>query len=127
VQPALHMVETQSQQDWIISQHCLSPEVQVMQQPQSVISTLQIPMVRLQVQTVTPFMVQQSEQRPPINAVHRFCTMLLAMGSSQTHVMRTPLATFSKRKVQRGTIIQLEETGETDGTPTPEVGIPGIP
>lgn len=97
VQPALHMVEMQSQQDWIISQQCLSPEVQVMQQPQSVISTLQMPMVRLQVQTVTPFIVQQTEQRPPINAVQRFCIMLLAVGSSQTQVMRTPLATFSKR------------------------------
>ena len=54
VQPAVSMLERQSQQDWIISQHLLSPLVQVMQTPESVISHLQCPIVRQQVQTVMP-------------------------------------------------------------------------
>ena len=45
VHPAFIIVFMQSQQAWIISQHLLSPEVQVTQTPLSVISHLHMPMV----------------------------------------------------------------------------------
>ena len=47
VQPALVMQVRLSQQAWIISQHLVSPVVQVMQTPVSVRSHLHMPMVRL--------------------------------------------------------------------------------
>ncbi len=95
VQPASHMQDRQSQQDWIMSQQALSPEVQVTQQPSLVISTLHMPIVRQQVQTVTPFRVQQTEQSPPMREVQRFCIMLFAVGSSQTQVIFMPPWHFS--------------------------------
>src|SRR4051812_30867548 len=45
VQPAIIMVDMQSQQAWIILPHSASPEVQVMTQPSLVISHLHMPMV----------------------------------------------------------------------------------
>jgi hypothetical protein len=48
---------------------------------------------------------------PPASIVHRFCTMLVAILSSQTQVMRIPPWHFSMRIVQRGTIIQLVPDG----------------
>ena len=45
LQPASIMQVTQSQQAWIISQQWLSPLVQVMQTPCSIISHLHMPMV----------------------------------------------------------------------------------
>ena len=59
VQPALSMALMQSQQDWIMAQHCASPEVQVTVTPLSVISHLHMPMVRLQQQTIMPFIRTQ--------------------------------------------------------------------
>jgi hypothetical protein len=105
VQPAAFMVEQQSQQDWIMSQQALSPLVQVTQQPSFVISTLHIPIVRLQQQTMTPFIMQQTEHMPPWSDMQRFCTMLFAVGSSQTQVIFIPPWHFSNLNVQRGTII----------------------
>src|SRR5262245_59576459 len=75
-------------------------------------------MVRLQQQTVTPFSVQQIEHMPPIRAVHKFCIMLRAIGSSQTQWTFMPPWHFSYLNVQRGTISQLGLVGETPGTPT---------
>jgi hypothetical protein len=122
VQPASMQHDTQSQQAWIISQHFWSPEVQVIVQPSGVMSHLHMPIVRLQVQTVTPLSVQQTEHSPPIRAVHRFCIMLLAVGSSQTQVIFMPPWHFSTFMVQRGTIIQLGTVGAAVGAP-----IPGMP
>jgi hypothetical protein len=48
-----------------MSQQVLSPLVQVTLQPVLVISTLQTPQVRLQVQHGTPFIVKQQETMPP--------------------------------------------------------------
>ena len=48
LQPEESSVLMQSQQAWIISQHWLSPLVQVTQQPFSVVSHLQMPTLRLQ-------------------------------------------------------------------------------
>jgi hypothetical protein len=54
----------QSQQACSISQHLLSPLVQVMQHPSFVFSHLQWPQHRLKLQTWIPFHVQQHEQVP---------------------------------------------------------------
>jgi hypothetical protein len=65
VQPACIMVFMQSQQAWIISQHFWSPLVQVMQTPLLVISHLHMPIVKLQQQTIMPFIVQQQPHMAP--------------------------------------------------------------
>jgi hypothetical protein len=104
VQPAAIMVLMQSQQAWIILQHSASPEVQVIMQPSLVISHLHRPMVRLQQQTIMPFIMQQHEHMPPWSIMHRFCIMLHAIGSSHEHVIFMPPVHFSIFIVQRGTI-----------------------
>ena len=72
VHPALAMQLRQSQQAWIISPHLASPLVQVTQTPLSVISQRHMPMVRLQQQTVMPFIIQQQLHMLPASMVHRF-------------------------------------------------------
>jgi hypothetical protein len=52
-----------------------------------------------------PFIMQQQLHMPPESIVQRFCTMLVAILSSQMQVMRNPPVHFSTLKVQRGTII----------------------
>ena len=96
--------------------------MQVTHTPESVISYLQMPMVKLQQQTTMPFIMTQQLHIPPVNMVHRFCTMLTAILSSQEQVTFTPPVHFSILKVQRGTIIQLVPTGTPVGVPT--VGVP---
>jgi len=107
VQPHFIMVEQQSQQDWIMSQQALSPDVQVTQQPSFVISTLHIPIVRLQVQQTMPFIMQHIEHMPPCSIWHRFWTMAQAVASSHLQVIFMPPWHFSILNVQRGTIIML--------------------
>ena len=104
VQPAAIMVHMQSQQAWIILQHSASPDVQVTQQPSLVVSHLHMPMVRLQQQTIMPFIMQQQEHMPPWSIMHRFCIMLQAIGSSQAQVIFIPPCTFSIFIVHRGTM-----------------------
>jgi len=119
VQPAFMHAATQSQQPWIMSQHALSPLVQVTMQPSFVISTLQAPIVMLQQHTVMPFIMQHILHMPPAIIVHRFCIMAQAAASSQTHVIFMPPAIFSTFIVQRGTITMFG---------VPVAGIPvGIP
>jgi hypothetical protein len=101
------MVAMQSQQAWIILQHSASPEVQVTQQPSFVISTLHMPIVRVQVMTHIPFIIRQQEQRPPASIVQRFCIMAQAVASSHLQVIFIPPWHFSIWKVQRGTIIMF--------------------
>jgi hypothetical protein len=64
-QPADIIVHMQSQQAWIMLLHSASPDVQVTVQPSLVMSHLHMPMVRLQQQTIMPFIMQQSEHMPP--------------------------------------------------------------
>jgi hypothetical protein len=126
VQPSLSMQARHSQQAWIISQHLGSPLVQVMQTPSLVISHLHMPMVRLQQQTIMPFIMQQTLHMPPAIIVQRFCTMLQAILSSQEQVIFIPPVHFSILKVQRGTIIQLVEAGMPVGLPIVELPMPGM-
>jgi hypothetical protein len=104
VQPPFMQPIRQSQQPWIISQQPWSPLVQVMQQPFLVISTLQLPIIRLQVQTITPFIMQQTLHMPPAIMVQRFCIMVQETVSSQVQVIFMPPVHFSTFMVQRGTM-----------------------
>lgn len=90
-----------------MSQQALSPLVQVTQQPVLVISTLHMPIVRLQQQTIMPFIMQHMVHMPPAIMVQRFCIMAQAVGSVQSHMIFMPPAHFSTLKVQRGTIIMF--------------------
>jgi len=120
VQPAFMQAVRQSQQPWIISQHALSPLVQVITQPSFVISTLHAPIVRLQQQTIIPFIMQHTLHIPPAIMVQRFCIMAQAVGSSQVQVIFIPPATFSTFMAQRGTITMFGIPGVA-GVP---IGIP---
>jgi hypothetical protein len=127
VQPSFIMQAMQSQQAWIISQHLGSPLVQVRRTPSLVISHLHIPMVRLQQQTIMPFIMQQQLHIPPANMVHRFCTMLQAILSSHEQVIFIPPVQLSIFKVQRGTIIQLATAGMPVGVAMAGAPILGTP
>jgi hypothetical protein len=72
-----------SQQACSISQHFSSPLVQVMQQPSLVASQVQLPQQRLTVHTAMPFQVQQQLHKPPASILQRFCTVAVALASSQ--------------------------------------------
>jgi len=130
VQPSLSMQVMQSQQAWIISQHLASPLVQVTTQPLSVMSILHMPIVRLQQQTIMPFIIMQQEHMPPASIVQRFCIMLHANASSQLHVIFMPPLHFSILMVARGTIIQFVVVGIVPvviGVPMPDAAMPVIP
>ena len=95
-----------------------SPLVHVMMQPSLVISHLQVPIIRLQVQQTMPFIMQLHEHMLPASMVHRFCIIAQATGSSHLQVIFMPPWHFSTIILQRGTIIMLGAMGEAP--------IPGI-
>jgi hypothetical protein len=128
VQPAFIIVFMQSQQAWIISQHLLSPEVQVTQTPLSVISHLHMPMVRQQQQTIIPFIMQQQLHMLPCIMEHRFCNMPQDIWSSQLQVIFMPPWHFSNFIVQRGTIMGfIVGAVPGPGIVMPVGIVPGIP
>jgi hypothetical protein len=90
-----------------MSQQALSPLMQVMHTPSLVISHWHIPMVRLQQQTMVPFMKQQQLHLPLAIMVQMFCSMLQAIGSWQEQVIFMPPVHFSIFMVQRGIIMPL--------------------
>jgi hypothetical protein len=98
--------------------------VQVTQQPSLVISTLHAPIVRLQVQTTMPFIMQQTLHMPPAIMVQRFCIMVQAVGSSQVQVIFIPPVHFSTFMVQRGTMTMLGVIGVPGVVPGMAVFIP---
>jgi hypothetical protein len=105
VQPDCIMQERQSHEHWIMAQQSLSPERQVKMTPSVVISHLHTPMVKLQVVTTMPFMRQQQEHMLPAIILQRFCNMLAAILSSQMQWIFMPPVVFSKRILQRGTMV----------------------
>jgi hypothetical protein len=127
VQPAFIMPAMHSQHDWIMSQQALSPLVHVMVMPLGVISHLHRPIVRLQQQTIMPFIMQQTEHMPPASMVHRFCIMLHAVASSQVQVIFIPPWHFSIFMVQRGTIIMFMAVGMPMAVPMPVAPAPIMP
>jgi hypothetical protein len=90
-----------------------------MTQPSAVISHLHMPMVRLQQQTIMPFIIMQQLHMPPASMLHRFCIMLQAILSVQVHVTFMPPVHFSNFMVQRGTIIMFMPAGMPGVIPVP--------
>jgi hypothetical protein len=130
VQPAFIIAAQQSQHAWIMAQHCLSPLVQVMVTPPSVISHLHRPIMRLQQQAIMPFIIMQQLHIPPADMVQRFWSMPAAVLSSVVQVIFMPPGHFSIFTVQRGTIIRFMPPGVIVGAftvPAPGVVIPAIP
>jgi hypothetical protein len=125
-QPALSMQVIESQQAWIMSQQVLSPLVQVTQTPVGVISHLQTPMVRLQVQTAMPFIIMQQLTMPPAIMEQRFCIMVQAALSSQVQIIFMPPAHRSIFIVQRGIMSHCEPVGMLIGIVIPEAPIAGM-
>jgi len=125
MQPASHMADRESQQAWIILQHSLSPLVQVMHTPSLVISHLHIPIVRLQQQTIMPFIMQHQLHMPPAMAMQRFCSVPAAILSSQEHMIFMPPVHFSNLMSQRGTITQFIPVGAA-GMAAPMLLIPVV-
>lgn len=125
VHPAFMHAITQSQHPWMTSQQALSPLVQVTTHPSLVGSHLHIPQVRLQQQTIIPFIVQQTLHIPPAIIAQRFCIMAQAVGSSQVHVILIPPAHFSTFMVQRGTMTMFGAIGPIPGI-APGMPMPGV-
>src|SRR2546425_4753048 len=87
-----------------MSQQALSPLMQVMDTPLALVSHLHTPMIRLQQETIMPFIVQQQLHMVPVREEHRFCSIPAAILSSQVQVIFMPPVHFSIFMVQRGTI-----------------------
>jgi len=105
--PASIMVVMASQQAWIILQQFLSPLVQVIIIPSLVISNLHMPIVMLQFIIIIPFIIMQQLTMLPLSIVHRFCSMLADIVSSQMHIIFMPPSHFSIFMVQRGMTIRF--------------------
>jgi len=127
VQPAFIMPVMQSQQAWIMSQQALSPLVQVMQTPSSVISHLHMPIIMLQEQATIPFIIMQQLHMPPASMVQRFCIMPTAILSSLVQWILIPPSHFSILIVQRGTIIMFIGPGIVPVAGIVPPAIVGIP
>jgi hypothetical protein len=127
VQPALRHEAMQSQQPWIIAMQPASPLVHVMMQPSLVMSHLHMPIIKLHVQQVMPFIMQVHEHMPPASIVQRFCIMARATASSHTQVIFIPPWHFSMVILQRGTIIMLGAIGVLVMPGIGELPMPGIP
>jgi hypothetical protein len=125
-QPDLSIVVMQSQQACSMSQHILSPEVQVTLMPVGIISHLHMPMVRLQVQTAMPFIIMQQLTMPPAIMLQRFCIMVQAALSSQVQVIFMPPLHFSIFIVQRGIMSHCAPVGIAIGAAMPPEAIPGM-
>jgi hypothetical protein len=96
-----------------------------MRTPSSVISHLHMPIVRLQQQTIMPFIMTQHEHMPPVSILQRFCIMPLEVASSHVQVIFMPPLHFSILSVHRGTIIMLVTPGIPAGAPMAPGPIPG--
>jgi hypothetical protein len=128
VMPGIIMAVMPSQHDWIIFSQFLSPEVQVIMQPMSVMSILHMPIIpRLHMQQHMPFIIMQQETIPPAIMLHRFCIIMAAVLSSQVQVIFMPPAHFSIFIVQRGIIIEgmLDDSGIIGMRPI--MGMPIMP
>jgi hypothetical protein len=83
VQPDFIIPDMQAQHASIMEEQAGSPLVQVTQTPSSVASNLQRPIIKLQEQTIIPFIMQQQLHSPPAIMVQRFWSMPAATLSSQ--------------------------------------------
>jgi hypothetical protein len=110
-----------------MAQHSLSPLVQVIVTPSSVIVHLHMAMTMLQQQAIIPFIIIPQLSIPPAIIVQRFCIMPAAILSSLVQVIFIPPAHFSSFMVHRGTIIMFTPAGIADGPPIMPVPIAAPP
>jgi hypothetical protein len=131
VQPDFIIADRHAQHASIIAQHAGSPLVHVIATPSSVGSHLHRPIVKLQQQTIIPFIMQQQLQRPPAIMVQRFCSMPAETLSSQTQTIFIPPLCFLKVMVHRGTITMfIAGAGAAEVPIIPlgaDMGMPVIP
>jgi hypothetical protein len=88
-------------------QQFISPLVQVIIIPSLVISNLHMPIVMLQFIIIIPFIIMQQLTMLPLSIVHRFCSMLADIVSSQMHIIFMPPSHFSIFMMQRGMTIMF--------------------
>lgn len=109
-----------------MSQQALSPLVQVMHTPSSVVVHLHEHMAKLHWHIVMPFIMQQQLQSPSHSILHMFCSVPQATSSSQLHVIFMPPAHFSILIVHLGTMHMLGMFGLMAGMPDMGMAGPGI-
>ena len=128
VQPASIIIRMQSQHAPIMAAAALSPLVQVMATPMSVISILHVPIIMLHWQHVIPFIIMANEHIPPCVIMHRLWSMAADALSSHAQVIRIPPSIFSNVMRQRGVIIPIMPGAIMAGIPAMPVPIdmPGI-
>jgi hypothetical protein len=107
VQPCSIIMHMQSQHFSIILAHAASPLVQVIVQPDLVISHLAMPIIILQHIIIMPFIIMQQLIMEPDMALQRFFIISAATSSLLVHMIFMPPAHFSMRIVQRGIIIMF--------------------
>lgn len=66
-----------------------------------------MPIVMLQFIIIIPFIIMQQLTMLPLSIVHRFCSMLADIASSQMHIIFMPPSHFSIFMVQRGMTIMF--------------------
>lgn len=122
MQPAFMQAAMQSQQAWHMSQQSVSPEVQVKQTPILVSVHSHLHIVKQQLQTGIPFIMQQQLHMLPASILHMFCKVAAATSSSQVQVILNPPAHFSIFIVQRGTMHICMLPGIELGIDAPPIG-----
>jgi hypothetical protein len=83
-----------------------------------------MPIIRLQQQTIIPFIIVQRLHMPPAIIVQRFCSIAADVASSLVQVIFIPPVHFSSFIVQRGTIIMFMPAGI--GLVPPIIGVPMV-
>jgi hypothetical protein len=115
MQPASMQAHRQSQHAWHMAQQALSPLVQVMQQPSSVMVQVQLHIAMLHWHIVMPFFMHTSVHMPSHSILQRFCMVAHDISSSQVQVIFIPPAQRSIFMVQRGTMLMLPIAGMAAG------------
>jgi hypothetical protein len=100
-----------------MAQHCLSPLVQVMQQPSLVYSHLQWQLVNEHLQHSKPLQLQTQLHRPSHSILQRFCSVAHDISSSHLQCILKPPVHFSNSILQRGTTHILPAIGAAAGKP----------
>jgi hypothetical protein len=127
MQPAFMQPAMQSQQACIISQQCLSPEVQVMHTPSLVISHRQLHMAKLHWHMTSPFIMHEQLHMPPASIRQMFCNVPQDISSSHEQVILRPPAHFSIFILHCGTMAVFIMPGAMPGAPAIDIEAPGIP
>ena len=102
-----------------MSQHPLSPDVQVIMHPPSTISHLQVAIIIEHVIIGIPFIIMQHDIIPPCIIIIMFCIIEHCILSSHIHIIFIPPSIFVIVILHRGIIIMFPIE------PIPDI-IPGI-